>query len=203
MENLEIWNKLKSVPQNRLKTIQAGRLKGMSDINPQWRYEKLTEIFGICGIGWKFTIEKQWIEKTDTGAVASFVNINLFIKVNGEWSDAIPANGGSMFIAMESKGPYVSDECFKMAITDAIGTAAKMIGVASDIYQGLPGTKYDKQPDPITDTRPFLNKGEKLDKAIEYLLKGGSISKIEEGYKLSKEIREVLNQTVDKLKETV
>ena len=44
MENLELYNKLKSVPQEYLKTIQAGRLKGMSDIKPQWRIQQLTEV---------------------------------------------------------------------------------------------------------------------------------------------------------------
>ena len=52
MENMEVYNKVRQVPQNAQKQIQAGRLKGMTDINPQWRIEKLTEVFGPCGIGW-------------------------------------------------------------------------------------------------------------------------------------------------------
>lgn len=36
---------------------------------------------------------------------------------------------------------------------------------------------------------PWLNKGEQLDKAMEYLRKGGNIATIESKYKLSKEIR--------------
>jgi hypothetical protein len=31
---------------------------------------------------------------------------------------------------------YVSDEAEKMAHTDAIGTAMKMLGLASDVYMG-------------------------------------------------------------------
>ena len=52
MENLEIYNNVKEVPKNAQKEIKAGRLKGMTDINPQWRIEKLTEVFGPVGIGW-------------------------------------------------------------------------------------------------------------------------------------------------------
>jgi len=201
MENLSIYDQLKNVPDSALKTIGAGRLKGKSDINPQWRYQKLTELFGPCGFGWKFTIEKQWIETTATGEIACFVNVNLFIKINEVWSDAIPGNGGSMFIANESKGPYVSDECFKMATTDAIGTAAKMIGLASDVYLGLKNsniaaqTKYDK-PESNEPDKPWLNKGEQLDKAMDYLRKGGKIETIESKYKLSKEIRQNLNEVI-------
>jgi hypothetical protein len=39
---------------------------------------------------------------------------------------------------------------------------------------------------------PWLNKGEQLDKAMEYLRGGGKISTIESKYKLSKEIRNSL-----------
>jgi hypothetical protein len=202
MENLHYWNLMKSVPANRLKTIQAGRLKGKSDINPQWRYEKLTEFFGICGIGWKYTIDKQWIEKYDDGQIASFANISLYIKLDGEWSDAIPANGGSMFVANEKNGAYVSDECFKMAITDALGTAAKMLGVASDVYQGLSDSKYSSEPQANTyaqDNREWLNKGMKLDKAIEFLKGGGKLEAIEAKYRINKEIKEVLINVLNQL----
>ena len=40
--------------------------------------------------------------------------------------------------------------------------------------------------------KPWLNKGEKLNAAIEYLKKGGAMEEIEKKYTLSKEIRESL-----------
>ena len=204
MANLDIYDKLKSVPESALKTIGAGRLKGKSDINPQWRYMRLTEVFGPCGIGWKFTIEKQWIEAYSNGEIACFVNVLLFFKHGEIWSEGIPGNGGSMFVANESKGPYVSDECYKMATTDAIGTAAKMIGLASDVYSGLLNanipaqTKYDK-PEPTSSKpeNPWLNKGEQLDKAMAYIRTGGTIATIEAKYKLSTEIRKSLQTVID------
>lgn len=146
MSNLEIWDKLKSVPAESLKKIEAGRLRGKSDINPQWRYKVLTETFGMCGTGWKYTIDRQWLEHGDNGQIVAFVNVSLYVKQNGEWSEAIPANGGSMFIANEKNGAFTSDEAFKMATTDALGTAAKMIGVAADVYMGILDTKYNVQP---------------------------------------------------------
>ena len=51
MDKLEIYNKLKSVPEEAKKKITGGRLSGMTDIKPMWRIEKLTETFGPCGIG--------------------------------------------------------------------------------------------------------------------------------------------------------
>ena len=47
MENLEIYNKVKSVPEHAQSKIFGGRLKGMTDIKPQWRIQKMTEIFGL------------------------------------------------------------------------------------------------------------------------------------------------------------
>ena len=142
--NMSVYNKVRSVPATALKTIGAGRLKGMSDINPVWRIKIMTETFGICGIGWKYEITKQWNE-TYGNEVKAFCNINLYVKVDGEWSDAIPGTGGSSFVAMERNGAYVNDECGKMALTDALSVAMKSLGVAADIYFSKDadlGTKY-------------------------------------------------------------
>lgn len=133
MSNLEYYNRLKVVPPEALRIIQSGRLRGKSDINPMWRIKTITENFGICGIGWKYVITKQWTE-TFGSEVKAYCNIDLFIKVNGEWSDAIQGTGGSSEVTMESKGVYVSDECYKMALTDALSVAMKALGVAADVY---------------------------------------------------------------------
>lgn len=202
------YDKLKSVPESALKTIQAGRLRGKSDINPQWRYEKLTEVFGLCGWGWKYTIDKMWMEPCDiTKQVACFVNISLYYRTEiDEWSDPVPANGGSMFVAQEKNGAYLSDEGYKMAITDALGTAAKMIGLAADVYRGFPNgeTKYSKPDNNSTtsksDDKPWLNatdKEGKLTKAGEAtankLASGHTTwSKIDQVCKVSKKDKEAI-----------
>lgn len=135
--SLEIWNQLKTPPQTALKEIRAGRLKGMNDINPQWRIMAMTKQFGVCGIGWKYTIDKQWVEVASNGEVLAFVNVSLYIRADDKWSEAIPANGGSKLTAKESSGLYNSDEAYKMAFTDALGVAMKMLGMAADVYMGV------------------------------------------------------------------
>ena len=146
MDNLSIYNSLRAVPANAQKPIQGGRLKGMTDINPMWRLKALTEQFGPCGIGWKYTIEQQWLETGANGEIAAFVNINLYVSAEGRWSEAIPGTGGSMFVAKEKSGLYTSDECYKMALTDAISVACKALGMGADIYWQSDRTKYDNQP---------------------------------------------------------
>ena len=79
------------------------------------------------------------------------VDINLFVKVNGEWSEPIPGTGGSMLIAKEKDGLHTSDECFKMAYTDAISVACKMLGMGADIYWEKDATKYSANIDKPDD----------------------------------------------------
>jgi len=143
MENLLIYNAVRKPPAEAIKPITGGRLKGKSDINPMWRLKALTEQFGMCGIGWKYVITRQWLETGGKEEIAAFVNIDLFIKVEGAWSDAIPGTGGSSFVAKESSGMYTSDECFKMALTDAISVSCKALGFAADIYWQADNTKYN------------------------------------------------------------
>jgi hypothetical protein len=145
--NMSIYESSRQVPPEALKTINGGRLKGMSDINPMWRIKKLTELFGICGIGWKIEITDKRLEHGSDNEIVCFVDINLYVKVDGEWSAPIPGMGGSSFVTMEKSGPYTSDECFKMAYTDAISVACKSLGFAADVYYANDRTKYTSAQD--------------------------------------------------------
>lgn len=146
-KNMEVYNAFAEVPANAKKTITAGRLKGMTDINPMWRIQKLTERYGPCGIGWYYDItDKQVIEGAD-GVKCAFLDILLYVKENGEWSKGIPGTGGSTFVAKEKGGLYTNDECFKMALTDAISVSCKALGMGSNVYWEKGRTKYDLAKD--------------------------------------------------------
>ena len=151
MNNLEIYDAVREVPGSALRAITSGRLAGKSDINPMWRIKKLTEIFGPCGIGWKYTIDKQWLEESpDTKEIAGFCDITLYYKWGSEWSEGIPGTGGSTFVAKEKNGLHMSDEVFKMALTDALSVACKALGIGADVYWGADRSKYntDNPPPP-------------------------------------------------------
>ncbi|MBE6639690.1 MAG: hypothetical protein E7616_09640 [Ruminococcaceae bacterium] len=151
---LTIYNKVKAVPDNAKKAIKAGRLKGMTDINPMWRIKTLTEQFGPCGIGWKPQIVRTWIDEGANGEYVTNVEILLFIKVNGAWSDGIPGIGGSKLVAKETGGLYTDDECYKKAYTDAISVACKALGIGADVYWDADRTKYTVLPEPNNDPAP-------------------------------------------------
>ena len=166
MGNLDIYEECRKVPENAQKPISAGRLKGKTDINPMWRIKKLTELFGPCGIGWYYTVENKWTEEAG-GEIAAFVDINLYIKPGDEWSKPIHGTGGSMLAANEKGGLHLSDECYKMATTDAISVACKQLGIGADVYWNADSTKYSAagqpaQPMKEKATEPMLKQIESI-----------------------------------------
>lgn len=146
-DNMIFYGQISAVPDYAKKEISAGRLRGFTDINAMWRIESLTKLFGPCGIGWWYEIVSQRLEPGTGGEVKAFVDINLYYKWGDEVSKPIPGIGGSSFIAQEKKGLYTSDECFKMALTDAISVAAKALGMGADVYMGCDRDKYNTAPD--------------------------------------------------------
>ena len=155
-DNLRIYEAARTVPAYAIKTIGAGRLKGFSDVNPMYRIKRMTEIFGPVGFGWYYEVTKSWTE-TYGQETKVFCNINLYIKDGNEWSKPIFGTGGSTIVEVNSKGIYVSDEGYKMALTDAMSVAMKSLGIAADVYYSKDGkpvnpgdSKYrqlDKQPE--------------------------------------------------------
>lgn len=182
MGNLDIYNIVRSVPQDALKEIKAGRLKGKSDINPMWRIKVLTELFGACGIGWKYAITKQWLEPGANGEIAAFCNIELSVKTEDGWSEPIPGTGGSAFVTNERNGAYTSDECYKMALTDAISVACKALGVAADVYWNSDRTKYSTAAEPEEKEYKCCDCGKPFSR---FTAKNGKVYNAEQAYHFS------------------
>lgn len=151
MSNLDLWNKFRSCPKEAQKTIGAGRLKGMTDVNPVWRIKVLTEQYGPCGIGWYYDVTARWLESGANGEIVANVEIDLYVK-DKEWSKPIHGIGGSMLVAKETAGLHTSDEAYKMALTDAISVSCKALGIAADIYWDKDATKYTKPEAPAKKT---------------------------------------------------
>lgn len=145
-----IWNTLATPPKGALKKITGGRLDGFTDIKPQWRLKALTDCFGACGSGWRVEISDIWTDNGPGDQQLVNVKIDLFyIREDGSWSEAVPGIGSGRLVAQEKKGPYMSDEAVKGALTDAISVAGKMIGLAADVYMGYwDGSKYNTPDEP-------------------------------------------------------
>lgn len=183
MDNLELYEKVREVPETAKKTIEGGRLKGMTDINPMWRIKKLTEQFGVCGIGWKPQIVRAWIDNGANGEAITNVEILLFVKVEGQWSDGIPGIGGSRLTAKESGSLYTDDECYKKAYTDALSVACKSLGIGADVYWEKDSTKYSpvgkdsgKKTDPPQKATTTTGKGKSKWAQVNEIIKDSEIT---------------------------
>lgn len=138
MNNLDIYEAGRAVPAEAQKQFNNGKFSG-TDINPMWRIKKLTEIFGPCGIGWYVGDVVEHYEDHGDMTIA-VVNLNLYVKYEGEWSKPIYGTGGNVVVRRGN----VSDEAYKMAYTDALSVACKALGIGADIYYAKDATKYSE-----------------------------------------------------------
>lgn len=138
--NLRIFNAKRSVPEAAKKKIIGGKLKGMTNINPMFRIEALTELFGPCGFGWKMGNITYWTTE-GVGESVVWCSLDLYVKDGGQWSEPINGIGGSKLYG-KGQGDGINDEAYKMAQTDALSVACKNLGLAADVYYGLDDTKY-------------------------------------------------------------
>lgn len=151
-DNMKFYNALRAVPQEAKKSFNNGRFSG-TDINPQWRIKVLTEQFGPAGFGWYTEVVTRHMEQAEDGTICVFMGINLYIKVDGEWSKPIYGEGGNTFVTKTKAGYLsVSDEAYKMAYTDAISNAAKALGCGADVWFEKDRTKYDLQQERAQST---------------------------------------------------
>lgn len=172
-ENLRLWNEWREVPAEAKKSFNSSGFSG-TDINPTYRIMQLTAKFGLCGIGWYYTIDRQWLE-TYENVVKAFCNVSLYIKLDtGEWSMPIMGTGGNFFTMPTGKGVRVSDECYKMALTDAISVCCHRLGLGADIYWEEGKSKYTQS----------------VEKYV-----------VAEDQKINPELEDLLNQALDELKD--
>jgi hypothetical protein len=143
--NLNLWKKIETPPEWAMKRIEGGRLAGMTNINPQWRKKAMTELFGPCGMGWRYEIAKLWTDPGSDGQVIASAIVKVYYKQGGEWSEPVVGVGGSKLVEKEKSGAHTNDEGYKMAVTDALSTALALLGMGSKVYEGqMDGSKYSK-----------------------------------------------------------
>jgi len=112
-------------PDEALAPVKRGNNFYLTTIKAQYVISRLNEVFGPCGIGWKFTSS---FENFSSKYIICY--LELSVKVNGEWSEAIAGVGGHR-ISGELADAY------KSARTDAITKASSKLGIGDPVFKGL------------------------------------------------------------------
>ena len=174
-QSIELFRAQARPPQEALKTIEFGRLKGKSDINPQWRIEALTETYGLYGLGWFVQIkDKDVFDVPETQEKMLFLTLELYVRDwsipdEYKWFGPAIGIGGDYIIVRDKNGVHGNDEAYAMAMTDALGKAAKLFGIANDIYRGKFDSKYGWR-DQIEKRQELNNTNWKRDGENVYVL---------------------------------
>ena len=147
-KSIELFRAQAKPPQEALKPISGGNLKGLSDINPQWRIEALTETYGLYGLGWFVQVkDTTTVDLPETKEKMLFLTLELYVRDwsipdDYKWFGPAIGIGGDFLIIKDKNGIHGNDEAYAMAMTDALGKAAKLFGIANDIYRGKFDSKY-------------------------------------------------------------
>ena len=144
----------------------------LTSIRAAYVIGRLNDVFGLCGVGWKYRISPFNEVKDDKGKVIEVgTKIEFQWKVkDGEWSEPIPHVGGKRVIK-----DNITD-ARKSSITDALTKVASVLGVGDKVFKGL--VKLPKNPNkkPFvknTSTAPpgvYSNKASEAQKRLIFVL---------------------------------
>lgn len=131
--NLTIWQQLCRTDPKATKDFNRSGFKG-TQIDPVWRYQKMTEVFGPIGKGWGY-------EQVGAPIITDGM---VFVCVRAWWRDADGTQhytgeqwGGDVLFKPRREGnPVPNDEALKMATTDAVGKALVLLGLGADVHMG-------------------------------------------------------------------
>lgn len=177
-ENLWFYRQLEQPSADALNAISGGKLKGKTDINPQWKIEKMTEVFGPCGVGWRAELVDVKFQTMSNGEVLVFMQAALYIRVDGDWSAPVYGFGGDFAMCLEKGQLVCNDEATKMCWTDALGNAMKHLGVAANVWRKAGknnGSKYSRPQQaqqPVQPAAPYQQPRVSFDGGVCRILDG-------------------------------
>jgi hypothetical protein len=166
LSGLEISEAFKKLDEDlgskAYKTIKGGKggKLGLTDIVPAYLPEKLTQLFGVLGLGWGFDVITQETtnQKVTRNGGYEEVEFTSTAKVCA-WYSVIDDKGIEKKINLPtlngSSSNTVIEWAEKGAVTNALGTIWFFAGYQISIYKGL----KDKQSGKVQITKPTVAVG--------------------------------------------
>jgi hypothetical protein len=134
-ENMKFWESVKKTDPKRVKPITGKQYKGNSP-QPYYLVERMTESFGMCGIGWGLNIVNERMERLTDTDVLHVAVVELWYK-QGDALGSITQIGQTKACYKTSSGSMLVDEdAPKKSVTDAMTKCMSYLGFAGDIFSG-------------------------------------------------------------------
>tara|TARA_R100001530_G_scaffold71410_2_gene50576 strand:- start:1862 stop:2560 length:699 start_codon:yes stop_codon:yes gene_type:complete len=123
--NMILWESLQETDPKYTKKVDIGR--GFTAVDAHYQIQRMTEMFGPIGKGWKWTAEHE----IDNGLY--FASITVHWKDDEGWYSYGPVTSVSSLTRANGK---IDDEAAKKCTTDALTKALSHLGVSADVFLG-------------------------------------------------------------------
>lgn len=152
-----LWRDLYAVNPGATKPFKKGGGFSGTQIDPAWRLQRMTEVFGPVGLGWGYEIKERRVEAYDVEKYNApsvrvhfaFVTLRVWYVLPTE-EPVFPTDDkgnpnrrepplNALWTGEQDGGTATGlapDEMWKMSVTDALGKCMLQIGLAADVYLG-------------------------------------------------------------------
>lgn len=139
-DNMEIWSEFATTDPKYTQSFDRRSYRGTT-INKQWLWLRLTERFGPNGIGWGTEHDTMFKEMPNGDMLVIFRVVIWYYSEpskigSSEVAHRTTPGWGSDYMFRSNKGK-TDDDAMKKAFSDALGNAAKYLGLGADVYLGL------------------------------------------------------------------
>lgn len=135
MSNLEFWRRVMKTDPRRVKAITGKQYKGNSP-QPYYLVERMTEEFGMCGIGWGIRIISERMERMTETDMLHVAHVEVWY-MRGDQKGCIEQVGQTKAAYLTNKGSMMVDEdAPKKSVTDAMTKCMSYLGFSGDIFSG-------------------------------------------------------------------
>lgn len=134
-ENMKFWESVKKTDPKRVKAITGKQYKGNSP-QPYYLVERMTESFGMCGIGWGLNIVNERMERLTDTDVLHVAVVELWYEHHGMHGTITQIGQTKACYKTSSGSMLVDEDAPKKSVTDAMTKCMSYLGFAGDIFSG-------------------------------------------------------------------
>lgn len=159
-DNLAIWDQIVETPTQFVKPYKGMGGAQLKSVNAEYRWKRMTELFGPIGVGWGFEVRHREIieggpltrgkgeqETIVATAQVHTVRVRVWYIWNGERRE-VDGVGHTPFVFANQYGVQTDWDYEKKSITDALSNAMRYLGLAGDVFMGffdVPGYVESRQ----------------------------------------------------------